>query len=173
MRASSFSLSLIAAAAAGFSLPPLVDAIERLLGDAQASPVVVNVASAHAVETKKRPPADLPKPRYPLLLAGSVIPQAISETKVPVTELPATKTDQVVAKEKIEELPTQPRADFKAVQTKAGGRAAMTTQMAPIPPRRPRFHGDQFAEGPLPAISQFFESAHRGLERVADSMRVR
>jgi hypothetical protein len=171
MRASPFSLSLIAAAVAGFSLPPLVDTIERLLGNAQASPVL-NVPSDDAIETKKPPHADLSTPRYPLLLAGSVIPQAISETKMPVNEAPATEIEQVAAGDTIEDLPTQPRVDPK-LRPKAGGRATMTTQMAPTPPRRPRFQADGIADGPLPAISQLFESAHRGLERVAGSMRVR
>jgi hypothetical protein len=171
MRASPFSLSLIAAAVAGFSLPPLVDTIERLLGNAQAS-LVVKVPTDHATETKKLPRADLFTPTYPLLLAGSVIPQAISEAKMPVSELPATNTGMVAAEANMEDVPTLPLADLK-LRTNAGGRAGTRTQMAPMPPRRPRFQADGFAEGPLPAISQLFESAHRGLERVADSMRAR
>lgn len=170
MRALPFSLSLIAAAVAGFSFPHLVDTMEQLIGSEQVRPVVNVVANISGTETLAH--GDLATPNYLLRPAGSPIPQAVSEMperEMPVIEMRATNSGPVAAGDKTE-LPTKPRTDAM-VRTKVIARAGMPTQMAPKPPRRPQFETDRQNEWPLSGISQLFEFAHRGLERVAEGVR--
>jgi hypothetical protein len=165
MRALPFCLSLIAAGLVGFVFPNLVDTFESLLPNVQARPVM-NIP-AEPTETKQSAKADRIWPIYPLLLAGSVTPQAISET-----EVLATRTGRPTANDKVADRLKQ-RGESAKLQTNAGGLARKPTQMASMP-RRPPLQADRVAEGPLPTISQLLsESAHRQLERVANNVRTR